>query len=512
MIPHPEFAAFRRLAAVGILVAFGSTLQAQTINVRGRVSNGAGQPVANAVVELVQQGVKDTTGSDGNYSLTKPGVSNRRIPATFSESMRLENGFLEITVGKPSPLKIDVFDVKGNLQKKESLTEAQPGVYRLDIAPPLPSDEMLVVQASIGPLVQTFRYFPSRNDISGRNSVYASARPAGRMLAKAAAAVDTLRISAAGFSTKKIGIASFDTTANVTLDSTGTSGGVPKVTAKNATTVPASFNTAVANPGKMTTNVTYHAYWYSTSATQADAFKSTPTIPRQTTPKTKFFNIYTPPDYNPQTEYPLIIIMHGITDNPNTWIERTSPGIARMLDNLITSKATKPFIAVFASGTVDNNTNAYYAFGGELMNDLLPFIESKYSVRKDRGSRAMAGFSFGGMQTLSIGLCAHLKEFAWFAGLHPAGPPTPNATDIARYVAAQDPLKYPLYYLYIGRGTGDKGAGASSADGLTTKGPHITTANFSSQDNITGGGGGHNYQSAQVALYNFLQMAFSPDY
>ncbi len=124
----------------------------------------------------------------------------------------------------------------------------------------------------------------------------------------------------------------------------------------------------------------------------------------------------------------------------------------------------------------------------------------------------MAGFSFGGMQTLTIGLCAHLKDFAWFGGLHPAGPPTPDANRIASCVAGQNPQSYPLHYLYIGRGTADKGAGASSANGLATKGPHITSANFSSQDNITGGGGGHNYGSAQVALFNFVKMVFSTDY
>jgi hypothetical protein len=501
----------KRIFAFGLIVVLGSTLHAQTINVRGKVSNGAGQPVANAVVELMQQGSKDTTGSDGSYSISKTVLSNRSLSGMLTESMRLDNGILEFTVDNPAPLKVEVFDANGYLEKKESLPNAQPGVYHLNIAPPLHSNGMRFVQASIGPLVQTFRYFPSRNNIAEGNFTIANARSTSGILAKTAAAVDTLKVTAVGQPPKKIELSSYDATVNVTLDDTGTTGGVPKVTAQNATTVPAMYGNAVANPGKMTTNVTYPAYWYSTSATQADAFKSIPTIPKQTTAKTKFCNVYTPPGYDKTIQYPLIIIMHGITDNPNTWIERTNPKIATMLDNLITSKATKPFIAVFASGTVDNNTNAYYAFGGELKYDLLPFIEANYSVRKDRGSRAMAGFSFGGMQTVNIGLCAHLKEFAWFGGLHAAGG-VASATDIAKYVAAQNPETYPLHYFYLGTGSGDTGAGASSANGLATKGPHITSANFSWQNNITGGGGGHNYQSAQVALFNFLQMAFSPKY
>ena len=127
----------------------------------------------------------------------------------------------------------------------------------------------------------------------------------------------------------------------------------------------------------------------------------------------------------------------------------------------------------------------------------------------------MAGFSFGGMQTINIGLCAHLKEFAWFAGLDPAGG-NANADDIAKYVAKQNPQMYPLYYFYDSVGKSDSTAGgsaAASANGLTTKGPYITSANFSFQNNIGGQGipsGYHDYPTAEVGLYNFLRMAFAP--
>jgi hypothetical protein len=287
-------------------------------------------------------------------------------------------------------------------------------------------------------------------------------------------------------------------------------GGAPQVTPQNATSVPAMYGNTVANPGKLATKVMYPAYWYSTTASASEAFKTTPTIPKQTTPVMKPCNVYTPPGYDEQAPYPLIVIMHGITDNENTWNERSNPNVAKLFDNLITSKATRPFIAVFALGTVQDSTNGYYAFGAELMNDLLPFIEANYSVAKDRGSRAMAGFSFGGMQTINIGLCAHLKEFAWFAGLDAAGG-NANADDIAKYVAMQNPELYPLYYFYDSVGNNDgtaSGSAAASANGLTSKGPYITSANFSFQNNIPGG---HDYPTAEVGLYNFLRMAFAPN-
>jgi hypothetical protein len=124
----------------------------------------------------------------------------------------------------------------------------------------------------------------------------------------------------------------------------------------------------------------------------------------------------------------------------------------------------------------------------------------------------MAGFSFGGMQTVNIGLCAHLKEFAWFAGLDAAGG-VADADKIASYVEMQNPQMHPLYYFYLSAGSNDGGAKdalAASSEGLTAKGPYITTANFSSQNDIVGpGNGGHVYPTAEVGLYNFLRMAFA---
>jgi enterochelin esterase-like enzyme len=288
------------------------------------------------------------------------------------------------------------------------------------------------------------------------------------------------------------------------------------VTPQNATSVPAMYGNTVANPGKFTAK-TYPVYYYTTQ-TGGSASQVFTTIPKQTTPIMKPCNVYTPPGYDPQIQYPLLLIMHGITDNENTWNERSNPNVVKLFDNLITMKVTTPFIAVFAQGnskpdyktdTSYSNTAGYYLFGNELTNDLLPFIEANYSVSKDRGLRAMAGFSMGGMQTINVGLCSHLKTFAWFAGLDPAGGNF-GADDIAKYVQMQTPDNNPLYYFYISVGKDDGTAGgsaAASANGLTSKGSTITSANFSFQNNIPGG---HVYPTAEVGLYNFVRMVFAP--
>jgi enterochelin esterase-like enzyme len=502
----------KRITACGFILAFGSALYAQTVNVRGKVSNGAGQSVANAVLELMQQGLKDTTGADGSYALVKTGAPIRSAPAMPGESMRLDKGTLKLTVVEASPMEIEVFDAMGNLRKKEALPKAQPGVYHLDIASALHSNGMLIIKASIGTQVRTFRYFPLRKDISGGSPAVANANPANGMLAKIAAAADTLMVSADGYATKKIELSSYDTTVNVTLADAGPVG-VPKVTPQNATSVPSSYAKSIATPGKVT-DKTYSAYYYNNNGAPEDIFKAPV---KQSAAITKPVKIYTPPGYDPQKQYPYIIVMHGFDSYEYRWFDLANPKLEDLFDNLISSGVTKPFIAVYPRGSQDvSNANGFYSFGGEMMNDLIPFLEANYSLKKDRASRAMAGFSFGGMQSITIGLCAHLKEFAWIAGFDAGGPGTSNADDIAKYLEAQNAKAYPVYYFYLSAGTNDAGAVSSVeafSKALPAKTPYLTSANFSVQSNIVGpGNGSHNYPTAEVGLYNFLRMAFSPEY
>jgi enterochelin esterase-like enzyme len=278
-----------------------------------------------------------------------------------------------------------------------------------------------------------------------------------------------------------------------------------------ATSVPTQYRNPVSNPGKWTAK-TYPVYYYTT---QKGGSSSLTTIPKQSQPITKPCNVYTPPGYDPQTQYPVIFVLHGITDNQNTWMERGDPKPNILLDNLITSKVIKPVVAVFPQGNSKpdfetdksySDTAGYYLFGNELMNDLVPFIEANYSVRKDRESRALAGFSMGGMQTINIGLCQNLKNIAWFGALSPAGGPF-SSTQIAQYMQTQNAATYPLSYFYAMVGQSDSTAGGS-ADGstnqLASKGPYITSANFTYHKVP----GGHVYPVVTIGLYNFLRIAF----
>jgi enterochelin esterase-like enzyme len=284
----------------------------------------------------------------------------------------------------------------------------------------------------------------------------------------------------------------------------------PKV--EVASSVPGEYGQPVASPGKVE-KLTYPVYFYTTESGGSNTMTTTP---RKDQPITKPCTVYTPPGYDANTTYPLIFVLHGITDSPETWFERGSPKPNVLLDNLITSKKIEPVVAVFPHGnshdeyatqTSYSDTAGYYLFGNELMNDLIPFIEAKYSLKKERGWRAVAGFSMGGMQTINIGLSQHLKDFAWFGALSPA-PSSFNATQIASYVQTQnEPTAYPLGHFYAVVGESDGTAGgaySSSTNGLATKGQFITTMNLTAHKVP----GAHVYPVATIGLYNFLRIAF----
>ncbi len=279
---------------------------------------------------------------------------------------------------------------------------------------------------------------------------------------------------------------------------TGGTGGMRSF-AKVEKTVPAQYANTPTNQGKWT-STTYPCYYHGGGSIGQ-------VIQKQTTPITKAVNIYTPPGYDAQNQYPLIFFLHGFPDNQNTWMDRAKIKPNVLLDNLINAKVIKPIIAVWPMGNSNNDPNnqsGYMVFDNELFGDLIPFLESKYSIKKDRDSRAMSGFSFGGMQTINIFLCHHLKEFGWFAGLSSVGQ---NSDAIASCLKQQDPAMYPVNYFYLQSGANELATDSvkASADGLTTKAaPTITSANFTYL--VTDGG--HDYDNCTIGLYNIVRIAF----
>ena len=125
--------------------------------------------------------------------------------------------------------------------------------------------------------------------------------------------------------------------------------------------------------------------------------------------------------------YPVLYLFHGTSQFEWDW---TKEGRANfILDNLIAEGKAKPMIVVMpygraypkvkpSEGSLGSWKNIEL-FQDDLLSEILPLVEKRYKVRKDRESRAIAGLSGGGGQALSIGL-SNLDRFAWIAGFSAA--------------------------------------------------------------------------------------------
>ena len=124
--------------------------------------------------------------------------------------------------------------------------------------------------------------------------------------------------------------------------------------------------------------------------------------------------VYLPPMYHEGGEYPVLYLQHGYSENETSWIYNAK--INFILDNLIADGKAEPFIVVMAHGMFHGKYNVFADFQApfekSLIECVIPFIESKYRVIKDKWHRGIAGFSMGSMQASLIGL-HNMDKFAY---------------------------------------------------------------------------------------------------
>jgi enterochelin esterase family protein len=147
------------------------------------------------------------------------------------------------------------------------------------------------------------------------------------------------------------------------------------------------------------------------------------------------FYVYTPPGYEARGKqtYPVLYLLHGFSDDASGW---TAVGRAHVIfDNLIAQGKVKPMIVVMPLGygapeilSVGSNgfrnpelrDRNFNKFREALLTEVMPRAESLYLVTKDQTSRAIAGLSMGGSESLFTGL-NHLNQFAWVGAFSSGG-------------------------------------------------------------------------------------------
>ena len=216
--------------------------------------------------------------------------------------------------------------------------------------------------------------------------------------------------------------------------------------------------------------------------------------------------VYTPPGYSPDTKYPVLYLLHGIGGDEEEWRRGGQPNV--ILDNLIGDKKSVPMIIVMPNGRAQTDdrpgpnamatASAFGKFDKDLLGSLIPFVEAKYSVIKDRKSRALAGLSMGGGQSLNFGL-GNLDTFAWVGGFSSA----PNTKPAAELVPDPEKATKQLKLLYVSCGNKDGLIRISQGVHAYLKEknvPHIWHV-----DNHA-----HDFQHWKKGLFNFSQLIFKP--
>ncbi|HZU28451.1 MAG TPA: alpha/beta hydrolase-fold protein [Bryobacteraceae bacterium] len=182
------------------------------------------------------------------------------------------------------------------------------------------------------------------------------------------------------------------------------------------------------------------------------------------------FYVYTPPGYDPagRTLYPVLYLLHGFSDMANGW---SAVGRANViLDNLIAQNKVKPMLVVMPLGyglTIHSifSPGAEAPFGHNnrheqnltgfrdaLLTEVIPQVESTYKVRTDRESRAIAGLSMGGAESLFVGLNAP-DRFAYIGAFSAGGLNEPFKDE---FPALDEKANSLIRVLWIACGTEDR--------------------------------------------------------
>jgi enterochelin esterase-like enzyme len=229
--------------------------------------------------------------------------------------------------------------------------------------------------------------------------------------------------------------------------------------------------------------------------------------------------VYTPPGYDQNTDkkYPVLYIQHGGGEDETGWAVQGRTDI--ILDNLIAAGKARPMLVVMANGNLPSaggarggySSAAMAGFADELLNNILPFVESHYRVQADAGHRALAGLSMGGGQAFYVGL-GHKDRFGsvglfstgLFGGINNnAGRPF-NAEEqmpgiLTNAMSFNDSLK--VFYISVGEQDPRLEPTKKAVEDFKAHGLKVEFASFH---------GGHEWQVWRKSLHDFAQRIFMP--
>lgn len=131
-------------------------------------------------------------------------------------------------------------------------------------------------------------------------------------------------------------------------------------------------------------------------------------------------SVYLPPTYeaDQSVRFPVLYLLHGTGGDEMAWLDMGR--LAQIMDNMIAKGRCKPMIVVMPNGLADMDaapgasrylhTEASHSNIASWMGrtekafarEVMPFIEGQFRTQADKGHRAIAGLSMGGLHTMAI--------------------------------------------------------------------------------------------------------------
>lgn len=175
----------------------------------------------------------------------------------------------------------------------------------------------------------------------------------------------------------------------------------------------------------------------------------------KTTGRTRLCYVYTPPGYEdcPEKNYPVLYLQHGVGENETGWVWQGK--MQHILDQLLAEGKCREMLVVANTGYAFSERDRGDYLPGDfdrvLVEECIPFIESRYRVISDRRNRAVAGLSMGSVQACRTAIL-HPDIFASFGVFSGCFPVAGYDYDGGRYVEDPELLRKAYDLVFIGAG------------------------------------------------------------
>ena len=147
----------------------------------------------------------------------------------------------------------------------------------------------------------------------------------------------------------------------------------------------------------------------------------------------KHANVVLPPDYDESKRYPVLYLLHGLKCDETAWTDGVygfEMGAQYIVQNAHYFEGVPEMIVVCVNSLVNEDetelewtggalTSTYDLTGRDIVECLMPYINSHYSTLTGKENTAIAGFSMGGREAVLTAF-AHQDLFGWLGAFSPA--------------------------------------------------------------------------------------------